>query len=246
MTAENLHDALNLLPADLIRATDQLRTAPKPKVIPWRRWVSLAAVLALVVGTTFVFRKTILPGMGGASDAAAQAPAAMAPEMKEYDMEAAAEEAAPQEAPAADTAADSTAENGPAAGASSSFKPGESQEPIAGETICIDHSHRFAEETEEEESTVGYCGNMMTNVYLNGIEHTFAGSDSVTITDILIHLDYDPDTVCRCAAEFTVDTEMLAGIEVNLTLGFARCDKGQAALTETQAAAIQEIIDSLE
>lgn len=248
MTVHDLHDALNLLSGDLITATDKLRTAPKQKVIPWRRWASLAAVLALVVGTTFVFQKTILPGMDGASAAAAQAPAAMAPEMKENGIptEAAAEEAATQEAPAADMAADSTAgvKEEPSAGASSNITAGDIGTPT-DEELFIDHNHRFAEETEEDESAVGYCGNMMTTIYLDGAEHTFAGSDSVAVTDILINLDYDPDLVCRCAAEFTVDTEMITNIQVNLTEGFARCEKGQAALTEKQAQTIQEIIDSL-
>jgi putative NADPH-quinone reductase len=51
--------------------------------------------------------------------------------------------------------------------------------------------------------------------------------------------------VCRCMAEFIVDTEKLSGIHVNLTQGFARCEKGQAALTEEQARILQEIIDRL-
>jgi len=67
----------------------------------------------------------------------------------------------------------------------------------------------------------------------------------VMITDIFAWLDYDPDAVCRCMAEFTVDTEILTGIQVNLTEGFARCEKGQAALTEEQVQTIHAIVGRL-
>lgn len=230
MTVHDLHDALNLLPADLIAAADRQRTARKTAVIPWKRWVSLAACLVLMLSAALMFRETILPGMGGKSEAAPEAPAAAAPMAPENGIitEVPAEEAQ-LEAPAAD-----------AAGSSSMQAAAEPEEEL-----CIDHSHRFAEAAEEDRNAVGYCGNMQTTVYLKGTAFTFAGSDSVTMTDILIHLDYDPEALCRCMTEFTVDTEMITGIEVNLTEGFARCEKGQAALTEKQAAILQEIIDSL-
>lgn len=226
MTVENLHDALTLLPGDLITAVDRVRTAPKTKVIRWRRWASLAAVLVLVVSTGLVFQRSILPGMGGAKmESIAQAPAAAAPMENGITGDTAFTEAPAAEAPAQDSAAD---------------------EKAAEEELYIDHAHRFAEETETSKAANGYCGNMMTTVYLNGTEYSFAGSDSVAITDILLNLPYDPNAVCRCMAEFTVDTELLTGIEVNLTEGFARCEKGQAALTEKQAEIIQEIIRNLE
>ena len=233
MTVETLHDALNLLPGDLVTATDRLRTAPKPQRIPWKRIISMAACLILVLSATLVFQQKILPGMGGKTEAMAEAPAAMAPEMKENGIvtEAPAEEAAHQEAPAADTAGTAAAQM--------------AGEPETKEELCIDHSHRFAEETTEDRPAVGYCGNMMTTVYLNGEAYSFAGSDSVAVTDILINLEYDPENVCRCAAEFTVDTEMISGIDVNLTEGFARCEQGQAALTAEQAKTIQEVLDRL-
>lgn len=234
MTVHDLHDALNLLPGDLITATDKLRTLPSPKVIRWKRWISLAACMVLVLSTTLVFRETILPGMGGKSEAAPEAPAAMALEMPENGIvtEVPAEEAAAQEAPAADMAGSSSAQT--ALGRDSK------------EELCIDHSHRFAEEAENDTPAVGYCGNMQTTVYLDGMNYTLAGSYSVIITDILIHLDYNPDEVCRCMTEFTVDTEEIPGIEVNLTEGFARCEQGQASLTEKQAELLREIISSLE
>lgn len=234
MTVHDLHDALTLLPSDLVTATDKLRNSAGRKVIQWRRWLSLAACLVLVLSVTLVFGRGILPGMGGSSkDAVTQAPAAAAPmengKLTPTEAPAAAEPAAPQEAPAADSALS-----------------GITEENAAEEELYIDHSHQFAQARTEDRPAVGYCGNMLTTVYLDEMNFTLAGGDSVTLTDMLINLDYDPDEVCRCAAEFTVDTEMLTGIEVNLTEGFARCEKGQAALTEAQAKTIQEIIDKLQ
>ena len=43
MTSEKLHDALNLLPADLIAGTDALRTKPKKHQAHWQRWAAMAA-----------------------------------------------------------------------------------------------------------------------------------------------------------------------------------------------------------
>ena len=42
MTSEKLHDALNLLPADLVAETDALRTQAKKPQVHWQRWRSLA------------------------------------------------------------------------------------------------------------------------------------------------------------------------------------------------------------
>lgn len=106
------------------------------------------------------------------------------------------------------------------------------------------YAHAFAGEPQTVDDPVsGYCGNTMTTIFLDGAEYTFAGSDSVMLTDILINLFYDPEQVCRCPAEFAVDTEFGSGYQVNLTEGFVRCDDGQADLTQEQAEEIQGIID---
>jgi hypothetical protein len=47
-------------------------------------------------------------------------------------------------------------------------------------------------------------------------------------------------------AAFTVDIEFMENIQVHLGEAFARCEKGQADLTEEQAQTIQDIIDGLE
>lgn len=90
-----------------------------------------------------------------------------------------------------------------------------------------------------------YCGNTITTVHLNGQDYTFSGTDSVTLTDILRSLDYDPQKICRCMPEFTVDTEFASGYGINLTESYARTSSGQADLTEDQAAQIREILERL-
>lgn len=245
MTVHDLHDALNLLPGDLITAADRLRTVPKTKVISWQRWVAKAAVLALVLGAGLVFRHRILPGVGGLKmENAAEAPAAMAPAPMEIQVreDLAADEATPEEMkPAAPQEAPAES------GMSSNSTTQGSDEKTMEEELYIDHSHSFTEESQTVENPVeGYCGNLMVTIYTDGAEYSLSGSDAVAITDILINLDYDPDHICRCVAEFTVDTETLTDIQVSLGQAFARCEQGQAALTERQARIIQEIIDSLQ
>lgn len=48
MNGEQFHDALTLLPEDLIARADEVRSR-KPKTLHWRRYVSLAACCALLV-----------------------------------------------------------------------------------------------------------------------------------------------------------------------------------------------------
>ena len=108
-----------------------------------------------------------------------------------------------------------------------------------------DHTHKPAEDPQTVDDPVtGYCGNTMTTIILDGKEYTFMGSDSVNLTDILINLKYDPMRVCRCAPEFTVKTEFGEPHGVNLSQGYARCEEGQADLTEEQIERIREILNN--
>lgn len=94
--------------------------------------------------------------------------------------------------------------------------------------------------------TVGYCGNIVTTVKLDGEEYSFMYEDSVALTDILTNqLAYDPDLICRCIAPITVETELGGPYYVNLEESFARCDAGQAALTEAQCQRIRQILENL-
>ena len=99
MTVEQLHDAIGLLPGDLLAETDRLRQAPRPqKRVLWKPVLAMAACLALVLTGWFWWFQP-KGSTGGTADYAAlqAAPAAGAPENGAAAEEAPvqAEEAAP-------------------------------------------------------------------------------------------------------------------------------------------------------
>ena len=49
MTVDTLHDALTLLPADLVAQTDE-RRCRKSRRVHWQRWAAMAACLVLILG----------------------------------------------------------------------------------------------------------------------------------------------------------------------------------------------------
>ena len=237
MTVHDLHDALTLLPSDLITAADRVRSSPKNNVVPWKRFLPMAACLVLLFGLGMMVRGDLLNHVMMQKNAAAEAPAAAAPMAPlPESQEITADEAVPEE-PAAEAPETGNASNSVAMG---------DDKKAAQEELCIDHSHRFAEEEQTVEDPVeGYCGNMTAAIDVAGERFEISGSDAVAITKILINLDYDPDQVCSCMTDITVDTETLTDIRINLGEAFARCEKGQAALTEEQVQTIQQIIEKL-
>lgn len=106
------------------------------------------------------------------------------------------------------------------------------------------HTHQPVEEAQTVSDPIsGYCGNTLTTVYFDdGKSYTFWGGESVTITDILVNLDYDSGKLCKCLPEYTVDTEFGTGYGINITSGYARSETGQADLTEEQIKKVKEII----
>ena len=105
------------------------------------------------------------------------------------------------------------------------------------------HAHGPAAEPQTVADPItSYCGNTQTTLYIGDKEYTFMGGYSVELTDILINLEYDPMRVCRCRPEYTADTEFGLGYGINLRAGYARCEKGQAELTQAQLDTIAEII----
>lgn len=99
MTVEQLHDAIGLLPGDLLAETDRLRQAPRPqKRVLWKPVLAMAACLALVLTGWFWWFQP-KGSTGGTADAAflQAAPAAGAPEngAAAEEAPAQAEEAAP-------------------------------------------------------------------------------------------------------------------------------------------------------
>lgn len=109
--------------------------------------------------------------------------------------------------------------------------------------IGQDHDHAIpAEPQTVGDPVTGYCGNTWTRLYVGNKTYSFMYGHSVTLTDILVNLDYKQGKTCRCMAEYTVDTEFGLGYEINLTEGFARFEKGQVDLTQEQIDTIAEII----
>ena len=213
MTSEKLHDALSLLPADLVAETDALRTKPKKHQVHWQRWAAMAACLAVVLLAGTLFSR-LFGRMGSSKTTAA---------VDQFQMFVA-------EAPDRENAAPESA--APALGEAKADRP--------------DDDHAPADEPESANGAeTGSCGNTSVTVTLDGSAHTISGSDAVTLTAILENLDYDPQSICNCLAEFTVETEVGTEYEINLTEYFARCDTWQAALTQKQADAIREIVQRL-
>ena len=88
MTPEQLHDALGMLPSDLVAETDKLRSRPTQKVIRFRSILAAAACFLLVLGCGLFAMDSILPTGGSTKEAlkeesmlaAPQAPAMAEPE----------------------------------------------------------------------------------------------------------------------------------------------------------------------
>lgn len=114
MTSQQLHDALSHLPDDLLEETNRRRIT-SGRVIPFRRYLSIAACFVLLVSSGLILTRLIQPK--GATEMsvykAAEAPAALAEDGPIHPESAAeevpADECAPmEEAPAADSAMGST------------------------------------------------------------------------------------------------------------------------------------------
>ena len=117
MTAEKFHDALTLLPADLVAEADKIRSG-KPRIIPfpWKPYIA-AACLALVLLGGSLTRLQALPGI---SEQAAYEEAAMLQGSANaaFDAAAPAAEAAPAEAEEGQLRTESILEGAPASGSS--------------------------------------------------------------------------------------------------------------------------------
>ena len=86
--------------------------------------------------------------------------------------------------------------------------------------------------------------NIVATIYLKN-ENTYmviSENSAVTMIDILENLQYDKNKMCKCMAEYDVKTELGIVYGINFTVGYARCDKGQAELTQAQIDLLKEII----
>ncbi len=104
------------------------------------------------------------------------------------------------------------------------------------------HNHQPTDDEQAVSNPIGgYCGNTITTVYFeDDTSHTFMDSESVTMTDILVNLDYSSE-ICKCLPPYKVVTEF-GTYGVNIADSYARCDKGQADLTQEQCEKLKKII----
>ena len=139
-----------------------------------------------------------------------------------------------------------------AAGGAEKVPEGAASVPVADTSQPQEpgHSHQLAQEDNVlPHEEVGYCGNTITKVRQNERleedpwEVSFWGSDSVALTELLIHLDYSGE-ICRCLPEYYVDTEFSQEeYGLNLTSGYVRYGEGQAELTQEQVELLQGILE---
>lgn len=73
MTAEKLHDAISLLPADLIAQVDQKRSAPHP-TLRWQRYAAMAACFGIIAFSGLWCLSHLRPGAKEAAYDMAMAP----------------------------------------------------------------------------------------------------------------------------------------------------------------------------
>lgn len=78
---------------------------------------------------------------------------------------------------------------------------------------------------------------------VRGEEYPISDSDNQALDEMLISLTYSPVKVCKCLPEFTVTTSS-GTYGIHLNEGFARCEKGQADLTEEQIQLIRGIMEA--
>ena len=109
------------------------------------------------------------------------------------------------------------------------------------------HTHTVAERPQIVENPMNRTSESLeVTVYVAGEAHSFQGRHAITMTNLLTNLAYDPAKVCDCEAEYTADTQFGTGYEINLTLGFVRCEQGQADLTTEQIYRIREVTNWVE
>ena len=110
-------------------------------------------------------------------------------------------------------------------------------------SVQFAHDHSFTDTPQTVDNpNTGYCGNTITTILIDGKEYSFMSTESVTLTDILINLEYDPALICKCLPDFYVETEFGMTYGVSWS-GYARCEDGQANLTEEQLDLIRSIVD---
>lgn len=93
------------------------------------------------------------------------------------------------------------------------------------------------DDTEKEIST----STAAVTVVVAGESHLVSGEDAFAAAAFLSKLEYSPAKVCKCLPQFRVITDS-GDYGIHLGEGYARCDRGQAKLTQEQITILQSLL----
>lgn len=112
-------------------------------------------------------------------------------------------------------------------------------EEVAGDPpeILYSSSEKEVGDTKAESSLTqgGY-------LLIRGEKYPISAADGKLLYSIVKDLPYHPYKVCKCLPQFKFETEDGRSYGLHLSEGYARCDKGQAALSEEQILQIRVIL----
>lgn len=214
MTTQQLHDAITLLPDDLILEADRRRNARR--TIPFKHYAAMAAMFVLVLGCAALVRN-LGTGKETMKIAAAEAPAALYREDSLMEvMEAA-----------------------PAAPASDQAVMDEAMEPVREATAT-----QAAPAESNRNTAAGTAAQTLCTVtsLASGKVHILPESNTAVLRAFLEQLQFDSFQVCNCLAEYRLETGPETFYEINLTEGFVRTAQGQALLSELQTEELRGIL----
>ena len=97
----------------------------------------------------------------------------------------------------------------------------------------------------ESEAITNLQRSAATVYFTGGEAYTLSAADTDAVLTVLMGLDYHPAKVCKCLPQYRIETEF-GNFGIHLTEGYARCEKGQAALTREQMEIIENILNSLQ
>lgn len=120
-------------------------------------------------------------------------------------------------------------------------------EPLSGapkDDAADEHTHAPSKKPKTVSDPIkGFCGNIITKLEKDGVVRFIESDDSVTLTALVINLDYS-EPMCKCAAEFSVYVETeKEPYEVNLSQNFIRFQGKHASLTADQTETVRKIVN---
>ncbi|MBR0446652.1 MAG: hypothetical protein IIX23_05080 [Oscillospiraceae bacterium] len=116
----------------------------------------------------------------------------------------------------------------------------------SAESAVMDGTNFPASESDQEmvygsSLKTASSGSKSAVIHVQGKDYSIPREDAKIIWDILKKLDYHPCRVCRCLpkCEFEIKSKCYG---LHFGEGYARCDEGQARLTQEQLHAIQGVL----